>query len=70
MEQINLSKMIVQAKLVVGYWEFIPMESWAEFLALQDTSTVSVLRLAAGVTWTVACARDAGSPKYHPTNAH
>ena len=35
-------KVIVQAKLVVGYWELIPMESGAEFLALQDTATVRV----------------------------
>ena len=35
-------KMIVGAKLVVGYWELIPMESGAELLDPQDTATVSV----------------------------
>ena len=36
-------KVIVRAKLVVGYWELIPMESWDEFLAPHDTSAVRVL---------------------------
>ena len=27
-ERIKKSKMIVRAKLVVGYWDLIPMESW------------------------------------------
>ena len=40
--QIKQSKVSVQAKLVVGYWELIPMESWAGLLALQDTYTVRV----------------------------
>ena len=40
-------KVIVQEKLVIGYWEFIPMESGAELLALQVTSTVRV----AGDRW-------------------
>ena len=35
-------KVIVRAKLVVGYWELIPMESWDEFSAPHDTSTVRV----------------------------
>ena len=34
--------MIVRAKLVVGYWELIPMESGAELLSPQDTFTVRV----------------------------
>ena len=34
--------MIVREKLVVGYCEFISMESGAEFLAPQDTSIVTV----------------------------
>ena len=34
------SDVIVQAKLVVGYWELIPMESGAGLSAPQDTSTV------------------------------
>ena len=33
-------KVIVRLNLVVGYWELIPMESWDEFSALHDTSTV------------------------------
>ena len=43
------SKVIVRAKLVVGYWELIPMESGAKFLALQDAATVRIAeeRLAA-----------------------
>ena len=35
-------KVVVRAKLVVGYWELIPMESWDECLAPHDTSTVRV----------------------------
>ena len=35
-------KVIVRAKLVVGYWELIPMESWNECSAPIDTSTVRV----------------------------
>ena len=35
-------KVIVRAKLVVGYWELIPMESWDECLVPHDTSTVRV----------------------------
>ena len=35
-------KVIVRAKLVVGYWELIPMESWDECSAPYDTSTVRV----------------------------
>ena len=35
-------KVIVQSKLVVGYWELIPMESGAKFSALKDTATVRV----------------------------
>ena len=41
-EQTKRVKVIVQAKLVVGYWELIPMESWDECLAPYDTSTVRV----------------------------
>ena len=33
-------KLIVREKLVVGYWDFIPMESRAELLAPQDIYTV------------------------------
>ena len=33
-------KVIVQEKLVVGYCELTPMDSGAELLAPQDTSTV------------------------------
>ena len=36
-ERMKRVKVIVRAKLVVGYWELIPMESGAEFSALQDT---------------------------------
>ena len=36
------SKMIVQAKLVVGYWELISLESGYELLAPQERSTVRV----------------------------
>ena len=36
--------MIVNAKLVVGYWELISMESGAELLASQDTSPVRVAK--------------------------
>ena len=39
---MKLVKVIVRSKLVVGYWELIPMESWDEFLAPHDTSTVRV----------------------------
>ena len=35
-------KMIVQAKLVNGYWELILIESWDKFSAPHDTSTVRV----------------------------
>ena len=35
-------KVIVRAKLVVGYWELIPMESWDECSAPHETSTVRV----------------------------
>ena len=35
-------KVIVLVKLVVGYWDLIPMESGAELSALQDTATVRV----------------------------
>ena len=38
------SKAIVRAKLVVGYWGLILMESGAEFLAPQDKSTVRVAK--------------------------
>ena len=33
---------IVRAKLVVRYWELIPMESWDDLSAPHDTSTVRV----------------------------
>ena len=39
---MNRGKVIVRAKLVVGYWELISMESGAEFSAPQDTATVRV----------------------------
>ena len=35
-------KVKLRAKLVVGYWELIPMESGSELSAPQDTSTVRV----------------------------
>ena len=35
--------MIVRETLVVGYWDFIPMESGAELLAQQDIATVRVV---------------------------
>ena len=41
-EQTKRVKVIVLAKLVVWYWELIPMESWDEFSAPHDTSTVRV----------------------------
>ena len=41
-ERMKKVKVIVLAKLVVGYWELIPMESWDECLAPHDTSTVRV----------------------------
>ena len=34
-------RVIVRARLVVGYWELIPMESGADNSAGQDTSTVT-----------------------------
>ena len=34
-DRINQGKVIVRAKLVVGYWELIPMESGAELSAPQ-----------------------------------
>ena len=40
---MNRDKVAVQAKLVVGYWELIPVESGAELLALQDAATVRVV---------------------------
>ena len=39
---MNRDKVGVQAKLVVGYWELIPIESWDELLAPQDIATVRV----------------------------
>ena len=41
-ERMKRYKVVVREKLVVGYWELIPMESGDAFLALQDTSTVRV----------------------------
>ena len=35
-------KVVGREKLVFGYWELIPMESCAEFLAPQGTATVRV----------------------------
>ena len=35
-------KVISQAKLVVGYWELIPIGSGAELSAPQDTATARV----------------------------
>ena len=43
-EHIKRSKVIVQAKLVVGYLELKPMESGAGFLDLQDAATVRVTK--------------------------
>ena len=39
---MKISKLIVLAKLVLGYWELIPMESGAGLLSLQDIATVRV----------------------------
>ena len=39
-ERIKQSKVIFQARLVVGCWELIPMESGIELLDPQETSTV------------------------------
>ena len=33
-------KVVVRSKLVVVYWELIPMESGAEFSVPQETATV------------------------------
>ena len=41
-ELMKRGKVIVRAKLVIGYWELVPMESGAELSALQDTATVRV----------------------------
>ena len=41
-ERMQQGKVIVRAKLVVGYWELIPMASGAEFSAPHDTTTVRV----------------------------
>ena len=41
-EQIKQGKVIVGAKLVVGYWELTPMESGSKLLAPQDTFSVRV----------------------------
>ena len=43
-ERMKQGKVIVQAKLVVGYWELIPMESGAVLLDPQDTATVRVTK--------------------------
>ena len=40
---MNQGKVIVREKLVVGYWELIPMESGAELLSPQDTVIVRVV---------------------------
>ena len=42
MERMKQSKLIVQEKLVVGYWDLIPMEPGAELLSLQYITTVRV----------------------------
>ena len=42
-ERMKRGRVIVREKLVVGYWDLIPMESGAKFLAPQDTSTVRVV---------------------------
>ena len=39
---MKLGKVIFREKLVVGYWDLIPMESGVGFLAPQDTATVRV----------------------------
>ena len=39
-ERMKRVKVIVRAKLVVGYWELISMESGYEFLDPKDTATV------------------------------
>ena len=41
-ERMKGDKVVFRAKLVVGYWELSPMESWDELLASQDTATVRV----------------------------
>ena len=43
-EWIKRSKVIVKAKLFVGYWELIPMESGSELSSPQDTATVKVAK--------------------------
>ena len=42
--QMKQIKMIVRTKLVVGYWDFIPMISGAVFLSPLDTATVRVAK--------------------------
>ena len=39
---MKLGKVIFREKLVVGYWDLIPMESGVGFLVPQDTATVRV----------------------------
>ena len=41
-ERMKRGEVVVQEKLVVGYWELIPMEPGAILSALQDTSAVRV----------------------------
>ena len=43
-ERIKKSKVILQAKFVVGYWEFIPMEPGAELLSPHDIATGRVIK--------------------------
>ena len=40
-EQRKKMRVTVQAKLVVGYWELVPMESGADESSGQDTATVT-----------------------------
>ena len=40
-EQRKKMRFAVQAKLVLGYWELVPMESGADDSSYQDTATVT-----------------------------
>ena len=40
-QQMNKMRVTVRAKLVVGYWELVPMESVSDNSSEQDTDTVT-----------------------------
>ena len=48
-ERMKQGELIVRAKLVVGYWGLIPMESGDELSAPQDTATVRVAEEISGI---------------------